>query len=459
MKRQLWLSLLLRALRSLARALGQRPARARPSCTCRSSRSRPSRASSRRCRSRSSCPRICPPGACSCTTRSTALPSGARSSSGARAALRGRDPVPRGEHDHRRPPLLHPHPRRRGRRHRLQRHAQRSRIASASTTRASGPTRAAAPDAARIPRIARRGCRAARAPRSSASRARATPIARAARPAAGTASATDDPRRKNWIGLELEQEVGIVATTRRLQRPQPGERGLRLLPADGRRRSTSALRSTRTSRWRVGPRADARAAELRAPALLRYQPGREARLRRSRQRTDAARGRRRSCPTPPSCTPRTGSAPIRSAQRGLRPYALARRRLRHVRRRRSRPNVREDPTQHQRPGRQRSRADARRLQARRRRLRGARAPARSTRSARALGPTPSSASTRCSPSARRSRVSAASALRDGLLKYVRTMSRCAALALLVGLLTGCSADAVEEPEPELETPGAFVARR
>jgi hypothetical protein len=38
------------------------------------------------------------------------------------------------------------------------------------------------------------------------------------------------------------------------------------------------------------------------------------------------------------------------------------------------------------------------------------------------------------------------------------MTRCTALlALVASLLAGCSADAVDEPEPELETPGAFLA--
>ena len=38
-----------------------------------------------------------------------------------------------------------------------------------------------------------------------------------------------------------------------------------------------------------------------------------------------------------------------------------------------------------------------------------------------------------------------------------TMMRRVALALLLGLLTACSADAVDEPDPQLETPGAFIA--
>jgi hypothetical protein len=44
-------------------------------------------------------------------------------------------------------------------------------------------------------------------------------------------------------------------------------------------------------------------------------------------------------------------------------------------------------------------------------------------------------------------------VRDTMPAMVRRM----ALALLLGLPGGCSADAADEPEPTLETPGAFIA--
>jgi hypothetical protein len=44
--------------------------------------------------------------------------------------------------------------------------------------------------------------------------------------------------------------------------------------------------------------------------------------------------------------------------------------------------------------------------------------------------------------------------RDTLLVMTR---RALALVAVAASLAGCSADAVDEPEPELETPGAFVA--
>jgi len=40
---------------------------------------------------------------------------------------------------------------------------------------------------------------------------------------------------------------------------------------------------------------------------------------------------------------------------------------------------------------------------------------------------------------------------------VKVMTRAAALMIVASALLGCSADAVQEPEPLLETPGAFVA--